>query len=124
MKRILTFVSALVLVALTASALLGASSDAAYEQNSQKIRCPECNGEGQIKWVTPWGTTELITCSYCKSFGWTWATVTMEGNRKVYYAECSRHRDGCRCKLFNPEKSGSSKCRCGHPKSAHVKRYL
>lgn len=40
--------------------------------------------------------------------------------RQSYAAECSHHRN---CKLFVPERSGSTKCICGCLKSAHVKRY-
>ena len=40
--------------------------------------------------------------------------------RKAYSAECVH----CKCKGFVPERTGSTRCVCGHLKNSHVKRYF
>lgn len=124
MKRIFAFVFVLIVSALSASVVFSVPSEESVPQETQQIACPTCGGTGSLRWTTPWGTTELITCGYCKGTGRAWATLSFEGNRVAYYAECSHKKDGCKCKLFKRARTGSTKCTCGHSQSSHVKRYL
>lgn len=74
--------------------------------------CGECGGRGVI--YTYYGPVQCYVC------GGNGVNVSFK-SRQAYYAECA-HED-CKCTLFQKESKGSTKCKCGHLQSTHVKRY-
>ena len=94
-------------------------------QNYIQVACPNCGGNKVVcVGYDYFGNPMWQTCGYCSGQGWVYQqepqyNPTFEG-RQPYYAECNR----CDCKLFIPERKGSTKCTCGHLKSAQTKRYL
>ena len=102
-------------------------------QQYVQVTCPNCAGARfVIAGYDYYGNMITAPCALCQGRGWITQMVAPPPQpspynpsfdaRTSYHAECNR--TGCKCKLFVPNKTGSTTCTCGHPKSAHTKRYL
>lgn len=89
----------------------GATPELFTEQEQVSSTCGQCNGSGVI--YSYYGPQK---CFVCNGNG---VNISFRA-RQAYYAECAHHSG---CKLFVAEHSGSTTCKCGCSKFAHVKRY-
>ena len=85
-----------------------------YFTESEQVTnyCGECGGSGIINTYNG-----PMRCYICNGAG---VNISFK-SRQAYYAECVHHKG---CKLFQAERTGSSKCKCGCLTSSHVKRYM
>lgn len=109
-------------------------SEAVAENPQQYVQvvCPNCGGAKLvIAGYDYWGNPITVPCAVCQGRGWIVQVVAPQpqpsynpsfDGKTSYHAECNR--TWCKCKLFVPKKTGSTECTCGHPMSAHTKRYL
>ena len=111
------------------------------KQNYVQVRCNTCGGGGiVITGYTPWGPTTAF-CPSCGGKGYilvpqqnntpsrgssTQRNVPQQNQpsfkRTPYYGEC--YGEDCDCEIFVAKRKGSTTCKCGHSKFAHVKKYL
>ena len=144
MKRLIIIMS-LMLSAVSVSAH-NHNDECDHEHNSAElvaenpqqyvtVPCPNCGGACYVIYgYNYWGYPLTVPCFYCQGRGWVVQMVTpppqlqpapnnpsFRGSSS-YHAECNV--TGCKCKLFVPQRTGSTKCTCEHRMSAHTKRYL
>ena len=94
------------------------------KQNYVQVRCNTCGGGGiVITGYTPWGPTTAF-CPSCGGKGYILVPQQNQPSfkRTPYYGEC--YGEDCDCEIFVAKRKGSTTCKCGHSKFAHVKKYL
>lgn len=126
MKKLFIILGVVFASMLAVSATVAPKENHEHPQEYVQVRCPVCNGyKVVIVGVDAWGNPVHELCKTCGGTGIVQKKVQSNNpsfrGGESYYAECGH--SGCNCTFYVPERKGSTKCKCGHSKFDHVKRY-